>query len=141
LPEYVAIRHVGIEEKRITPIFISDKKIDMQLDSNELNILKMVFKRQPTVNEIGARIRTLNRFVIVSKKSYQWILYFILHNKQFYTNDINKNRGGPDDYNIELEDTTFSVFYDYKDTYFKKFIRFLKTKKCDRNLIDTLQQL
>jgi hypothetical protein len=144
IPEYILFVRTDENQNHSRPLYISTRKLNIQLDSFRYNMLKIQLKQlgAPMTKKIyEAFMNTQYAFVITDKKTYGALFDFIYKHPELY----NPDTGGFNDYysqiNIHIDKKIFKLHNEDVDVFFKKMITLLKSKNYDRNVIHALGEI
>jgi hypothetical protein len=143
-PNYIEFVHIGLATRLFHPLFISQRKINITLNNQDLKDLKhfVADSANITKSEIEAYINIKFDQLITDSSTFSSICQFIIDHKEYYTDDYHQNIGSFwGSYNIHFGDRKFSLYYKMEDEFFRDLQLFLKRRRCDEHVISAVSHL
>jgi hypothetical protein len=142
VPAFIEFTRNSSTGSRTEPLYISTDSLRLQLDSDEYENLKSIFKianRLPTKEEEDKYVNEDNLQIITDTITYSKLVNYILKNTQLY---IKRPLEGYEGYtilaiNIGKQPAFFLLKKDI-GAYFDSFIGYLKSENCDKNVINAI---
>jgi len=135
--EYIEFKNLGADDnKYISPIFISQSKLDIELDESELEHLKNI-QSLPVKMTKEDFINLHYDLLVTDEQTYSTLLSFIVGHNEFYLNGL--DRFNPSGSLVILTGgKTFYLYYKTQSSFFNQLLAVLKEKNCDKKIIDKL---
>jgi hypothetical protein len=129
--EYIEIKHVGIEQKLVKPVFISDKKVDIEVKGNYAIINN---QKSEFLTERDKMIFSNSDYsvLITDHLTFQKISAFIHQYSLFLKNGGNYKTTN---YSIISKGTTYNISYKQTGAFFSSLIKFLKAENCNQESV------
>ena len=135
--EYIEIVY-GNGPKRMRPLVISKRKLNIKLDDTELDEYKR-WRIDTSTVKLEVFISMKYELLITDENTYALLLAFIKNNPEFYNNNI--DRTSPYGFNrITANGKIYDLFYKTKSDFLKKLVTTLKLNNCDKKVINALEE-
>ncbi len=132
--EYIEIKHVGIEQKLIKPLFLSVKNVTIEVKGD----YAIINGQKPELLTARDKLILSNSdysVLIIDDLTFQKIALFIHQYPNFLKN---KDDRKIINYSIISKGTVYDISYKHTNIFFSDLIKFLTTEKCNRDSISAL---
>jgi hypothetical protein len=139
----IVFSHEGPINYMPIPLYISTKKLNINLDDDQFAQLKMMMRNpylQKTPDNEKRYLDFFYSIVVTDKNTFSNICQFIYTHKDYYTNSENRNEGR-ESFDINLNGAKFAIYYKLKEKFFFDLKRYLREQECDGKVIRAFSNL
>lgn len=134
MPQYIEIKHVGIEQKFIKPLFVCTKALNIEVKGEDV-----VINNQKTgqLTERDKMIFSNGDYstLIIDEKTFQKLFTFIEQYSQFVKNHEDKKSVN---YSIIFNGEKFDISYRQTHAFFSDLAKSLKTGNYEKDSVNAL---
>ena len=143
MPTFIEFVYIGqMDNKPMRQLYISTHKLNLELtkDQNNRLVQRLRALNISMTTDIKERyINEIYNLTITDERSYRLLNFFISRQKYLYTDFFSTNDS--DDFAIVIGNQNFRISKKTESEFFQELKKFLKSRKCDKNLIIQISQL
>jgi hypothetical protein len=141
-PNYIQIKHTGLEEKPVTSIVLSIEKIQYNF-SCDCFISAKNDKENANKKDVRDLLSANDFFKIINESEFFKIYDFLNSQQKYYTNESKKNHGDYDDYavdiNVDNSIKTYNIYFKSKTRFFHSLSAYLQKLPDSKEIIEVLR--